>query len=152
MVQFRENASHSVNMLKQMKRAGGADIRKAMDNNLSSVRKKYHDVYESLLPYTEDGTMDNSMGAQTFMMLVQEGADRIAQAFEGVVTDHISNSILNTSQCQSLFAFLKAKRKAQSLHELVTLFQDEFDPIDLDREIQRFIRQYKLTAPGTYCG
>jgi hypothetical protein len=150
-VSFRENASHSVNMFTQLKRAGEADVRKVLDTNLSAVRKKFHDVYETLRPYIEDDTMNN-VGAHHLKQAISIGAQRISDAFDGVVVEHVSNSTLNTNQMQSLFAFLKEKRKAQSFYQLVNLFQDEFDPVDLDREIQRFIKQYRLKTPGTYCG
>lgn len=150
-VNFRENAAHSVNMFTQMKRAGEADVRKVLDANLSAVRKKFHDVYETLLPYIKSGTIDDA-GAQYFKQTISRGIQRIADTLDSIVVEHVSNSTLNTNQVQSLFAFLKEKRKAQSFYELVNLFQDEFDPINLDREIQRFIKQYRLKMPGAYCG
>ncbi|MNO96586.1 hypothetical protein D3C76_882620 [compost metagenome] len=147
---FNGPASQAVNQIINEDRAGDLAFRQMLDSELSSLRKSYLTTYKPLIPHFADDTIE--MGARAVLNSALTGMETIATAFEQIAADHMTTSILHRTQTQNLFAFLKSKKMSQLLYKLLDTFSDEFDPINLDKEVKRFIKHHKLDQDGTICG
>jgi hypothetical protein len=148
---FRPPAEQAANMTQAMKRVGQQELKTMLDTKLSEVKSLLKTVYEPLLPYYKSDTID-STGAETIKGILNEGIDILHRTFEKVSVEHIGNSILNRDHTETLFAYMNSKKDRQLLYNTVSTFHSEFDPIDLDKEVLRFIKQQGLLNDGSLLG
>lgn len=149
-VSFNGPASQAVMQIINAERAGDREFRSMLDQQLSSMRKTYLDTYRPLLPYFADDTI--SMGAQALRGTFYSGMEAISTAFEELTADHMATSLLNRTQTQGLFANLTSKKMTQLLYQLLRTYVDEFDPVNVDKEVKRFTKHHGLDRDGTLCG
>jgi len=149
-VGFNAPATMAVEQIVGAERSTDREFRDSLDTELSALKNKYTQVYSPLIPLFADDTMD--MGVSALTSTIYEGMETISSAFKALTADHMATSFLTRTQTQNLFAYLSSKKLTQLMHQLLSTFVNEFDPVNLDREVKRFISQNKLDREGSLCG
>lgn len=163
-VRFRTHASTFEHAEMNMMRSGGRDVRDMLDRSISITKQAVHDTYDPLLPYYGAGVVDDhghpvdfdtnseGVGAEIFKQIYGHGMRQIKDTYESIVTEHLSNTVLNRQQNEVYFGALNEKKMVKLFYDLVDLVKDELDRTNLDKEIPRFINRHRLNQPGSYCG
>lgn len=150
-ISFSQASDRALSSIVNQDRVGDRAFREHLDQQYKAVKDRFNSTFLPLLPHYTDDTIDDA-GASVLQGYMSLGLETLSNTYEQLTVDHISNSTLNRAQLQSTFANLLEKKNIQLLHQTVGKFAEEFDPIDLEKEVARFIKNTRLNVDGSICG